>query len=258
MKKQIGFRKKYHKLLIIALGIVSVLISLQCFAQDEKENPKSTAIWEPVPVVITPGQGTAPPSDAIILLDGTNLDEWESTKGGAAKWKLEDNGMTVVKKSGSIRTKRSFGDCQLHVEWRSPAVVVDDSQDRGNSGIFLHERYEVQVLDSYENKTYVNGQAGAIYKQHIPLVNVCRPPGEWQTYDIIYKAPVFKEDGKLDTPGYFTVIHNGVLIQNHVELKGNTAHSGAPSYEKHDPKGPISLQDHGCFVSYRNIWIREL
>ena len=153
MKKQINFRKKYHKLLIIALGIVSVLISLQCYAQDEKENPKSTAIWEPVPVVITPGQGMAPPSDAIILLDGTNLDEWESTKGGAAKWKLEDNGMTVVKKSGSIRTKRSFGDCQLHVEWRSPAVVVDDSQDRGNSGIFLNERYEVQVLDSYENKT---------------------------------------------------------------------------------------------------------
>ncbi|MEN8194396.1 MAG: DUF1080 domain-containing protein [Bacteroidota bacterium] len=234
------------------------LLSVQCVGQEKKEDPKSTAIWEPVPVVVTPGVRTAPPSDAIVLMDGTNLDEWESTKSGEAKWKLEDGGMTVVKKTGSIQTKRSFGNCQLHVEWRAPSVVIDDGQDRGNSGIFLQGRYEVQVLDSYENKTYVNGQAGSIYKQYIPLVNACRLPGEWQTYDIIFTAPVFNDDGTLKTPGYFTVLQNGVLIQSHVELKGNTVHKGAPFYEKHNPKEPITLQDHGCPVSYRNIWIREL
>jgi len=237
--------------------VVSIFLwSSQCIAQEDKS--KSTAIWEPVPVVINPGDATTAPSDAIVLMDGSSMIEWESTKGGEAKWKLEDGGMTVVKRSGSIRTKRSFGDCQLHVEWRSPAIVKDDSQDRGNSGIFLQGRYEVQVLDSYNNKTYVNGQAGSIYKQYIPLVNACRHPGEWQTYDIIYKAPVFKDNGEIDKPAYITVIQNGVLIQNHVEILGNTAHSSAPSYKKHGTKEPISLQDHGSPVSYRNIWIREL
>jgi hypothetical protein len=253
--KEKNQKRTVKKISYSVLAVLLLILSIQCVGQDEK---KSTAIWEPVPEVVTPGIGTAPPSDAIVLLDGKNLDAWESTKGGPAKWKLEDGGMTVLPKSGSIRTKRAFGDCQLHVEWRSPAVVVDDSQDRGNSGVFLQERYEVQVLDSYENKTYVNGQAGAIYKQYIPLVNACRKPGEWQTYDIIFKAPVFKEDGSIKTSGAFTVIHNGVLIQNNVELKGLTVHSGNPYYEKHNPKEPIALQDHGCLVSYRNIWIREL
>jgi hypothetical protein len=236
----------------------AIILTVNCFAQEQKENVKSTAIWEPVPKVVTPGEGTKPPSDAIILMDGSNLDEWESTKGGEAKWKLEDEGMTVVKKTGSIKTKRAFGDCQLHIEWRTPAVVTGDSQDRGNSGIFLQSRYEVQVLDSYNNKTYVNGQAGSIYKQYIPLVNACRPPGVWQTYDIIYTAPVFDEEGNIIKPAYITVLQNGVLIQNHVEIKGNTVHKGEPYYEKHNPKEPIILQDHGCPVSYRNIWIREL
>ena len=253
--KKLNLRSTIKNISFLILGIAAFLFSIQCDGQDNKE---STAIWGQDPVVITPGNENAPPSDAIVLLDGTNLDEWESTKGGEAKWKLEDGGMTVVKKSGSIRTKKAFGDCQLHVEWRSPAIVVDDSQDRGNSGIFLQERYEVQVLDSYENITYSNGMAGSIYKQHIPLVNACREPGEWQTYDIIFSAPGFKENGEIEKPGYFTVLQNGVLIQNHVELKGLTVHSGKPYYEKHNPKEPIALQDHGCLVSYRNIWIREL
>lgn len=242
-------------LLLVFVVAVTAFLSLQCFGQNEEP---STAIWGQDPVVITPGNENGPPSDAIVLFDGTNLDEWESSKGGEAKWKLEDGGMTVVKKSGSIRTKKSFGDCQLHIEWRSPAEVLDESQDRGNSGVFLQDRYEVQVLDSYENVTYSNGMAGSIYKQHIPLVNASRKPGEWQTYDIIFTAPVFMENGELEKPGYFTVLHNGVLIQNNVELKGLTVHKGKPYYEKHSPKEPISLQDHGCFVSYRNIWVREL
>lgn len=245
-----------RKLFITIFGIL--FLSIQCFAQEGEKKPPSTAIWGQDPVVIIPGSVNTAPSDAIVLFDGSNLDEWETNKGGKAKWKLEDGAMTVVKKSGSIKTKRSFGDCQLHIEWRSPAVVVDDSQDRGNSGVFFQSRYEVQVLDSYKNITYSNGMAGSIYKQHIPLVNACREPGEWQTYDIIFEAPVFKEDGEICKPGYFTVLHNGVLIQNHVELKGLTVHSGKPYYEKHDPKQPIALQDHGCWVSYRNIWIREL
>ena len=244
-----------RNLLLVFVVAVTVFLSLQCFGQNEEP---STAIWGQDPVVITPGNDNGPPSDAIVLFDGTNLDEWESSDGGEAMWKLEDGAMTVVKKSGSIRTKKSFGDCQLHIEWRSPAEVLDESQDRGNSGVFLQERYEVQVLDSYENITYSNGMAGSIYKQHIPLVNACRKPGEWQTYDIIFTAPVFMENGELEKPGYFTVLHNGVLIQNNVELKGLTVHKAKPSYEKHSPKEPISLQDHGCLVSYRNIWLREL
>lgn len=236
----------------------ALFISVSYFCQEAKNDSKSTAIWGPVPAIITTAINGSVPSDALILFDGKNLDEWESIKSGKAKWKLEDKAMTVVPKTGSIRTKKSFGSCQLHIEWRTPAVVTGKSQDRGNSGIFLQSRYEVQVLDSYNNKTYVNGQAGAIYKQHIPLVNVCRPPGKWQTYDIIYTAPEFKEDGSVEKPAYFTVLQNGVLIQNHVEVKGTTTHSGQPHYEKHNPKEPIQLQDHGCLVSYRNIWIREL
>ncbi|MEE9432296.1 MAG: DUF1080 domain-containing protein [Melioribacteraceae bacterium] len=247
----------FRNLLLLLIVLGAILVSLQCMGQD-KESPRLTEVWKPVPKVITPGNKNSPPSDAIVLFDGTNLDEWESTKEGKAKWKLEDGAMTVVKKSGSIRTKKSFGDCQLHIEWRSPEVVVDDSQDRGNSGVFFQERYEVQVLDSYENVTYSNGQAGSIYKQHIPLVNACRKPGEWQVYDIIFSAPKFDKNGEVIKPGNVTVLQNGILIQNHVELEGTTAYIGKAKYENHNPKEPISLQDHGCLVSYRNIWIREL
>ncbi len=243
----------YFQLLIIWLIFLPILN----FGQDEG-NPKLTEVWEPVPAIVTPGENNLPTSDAIILFDGSNLDEWENEKGGEAKWQLDEGAMTVVKKSGSIRTKKSFGNCQLHIEWRAPENVVGDGQGRGNSGIFLQERYEVQVLDSYNNVTYSNGQAGSIYKQHIPLVNVCKAPGEWQTYDIFYTSPVFKDNGNVEKPGYITVIHNGVLIQNHVELKGSSVYIGEPKYEKHNAKEPISLQDHGNPVSYRNIWIRDL
>jgi hypothetical protein len=165
--------------------------------------------------------------------------------------------MTVQKGAGDIRTKQAFGDCQLHIEWRAPVEVIGDSQGRGNSGIFLQSTYEVQVLDSYNNRTYSNGQAASIYKQHMPLVNACRPPGEWQTYDIIYEAPIFHDDGTLARPAFITVIHNGVLVQNHVMLKGHTPYIGLPKYTAHG-KLPIRLQDHGNPVSFRNIWIREL
>jgi hypothetical protein len=239
-----------------SLLLFSLLIGInQIYAQ--KMKPQDTEVWEPEPVVVTPGEGTAPPSDAIILFDGTNLDNWESTKGGEAKWEVSDGAMTTVKGAGGIRSKVVYGDCQLHIEWRTPAKVEGKGQGRGNSGVFLQGIYEVQVLDSYENRTYSNGQAASIYKQSMPLVNACKPPGEWQTYDIIYRAPIFDEDGKLATPAYITVIQNGILVQNHYQIKGDTPYIGLPKYEAHG-EGPLMLQDHSNPVSFRNIWLRKL
>lgn len=221
-------------------------------------DPKATEVWTPIPRVVTPGSGTQAPSDAIILFDGTNWNEWQSTRDGSAvAWTLQDGTGTVKPGSGDIQTRRSFGDVQLHVEFREPAVVSGTNQDRGNSGIFLQSRYEVQVLDCYENRTYSNGQTGAIYKQSIPLVNACRKPGEWQSYDILYTAPRFNADSLLIAPARVTVLHNGVLIQLNTEIKGPTEYIGLPRYQMHD-KAPIRLQDHSCLVSYRNIWVREL
>jgi len=222
------------------------------------QKPEETEDWSRKPEVVTPGKGTQPPSDAIVLYGGKgDLDKWESEREGPAKW-IAGEELTVADSAGDIKTKQSFGDMQLHIEWHSPAEVKGDSQGRGNSGVFLMGKYEVQVLDSYNNETYYNGQAGSIYKQTIPLVNACLPPGEWQRYDIIFKAPVFKEDGSKKTPAYVTVIHNGVLIQNHVEILGTTENIGAPKNIAHPAKLPISLQDHDNPVSYRNIWVREL
>ena len=240
----------------LTILLASLFFSALIFSQEWE--PVLTEKWEPVPPVVTPGEGTAPPSDAIILIDGTDMDKWESVTGGEVKWEFEDGILTVVKETGAIQTRQGFGDIQLHIEWRAPAEVVGEGQGRGNSGIFLQGRYEVQVLDCYDNITYPNGQAGSVYKQHIPLVNACRPPGEWQAYDIIYIAPRFKEDGTLFTPATLTVLHNGILIQNHVSIKGATEYIGLPTYKPHDLKQPIQLQDHGNPVSYRNIWIREL
>lgn len=237
----------------------TILFISFCFgilAQEWK--PELTEKWEPVPPVVTPGNGTAPPSDAIILFDGTDMNQWERVDGGPVGWKLGDGAMTVVKKTGSIQTKQSFGDIQLHLEWRAPAEVVGEGQGRGNSGVYIQGRYEVQVLDCYENTTYPNGQTGSIYKQHIPLANACRPPGEWQTYDIIFMAPRFKEDGSLFTPATVTVLHNGVLLLNHVVIKGKSEYIGLPEYKAHPLKQPLMLQDHNNPVSFRNIWVREL
>jgi hypothetical protein len=171
---------------------------------------------------------------------------------------VEDNAMVVTKGTGEIHTKKPFGDCQLHIEWRTPEKVEGEGQGRGNSGIFLMGRYELQVLDSYQNRTYSNGQAGSIYKQHIPLVNVSKKPGEWQTYDVVFTAPRFNADGTVRSPGRITVLQNGVLVQNNVEIKGSTGHIGMPVYTKHADKESLSLQDHGNPVRFRNIWIREL
>jgi hypothetical protein len=198
-----------------------------------------------------------PPSDAIVLFDGKDLSQWNGDRNGPAKWEIKE-GVATVNGTGSISTKQEFGDCQLHVEWATPEKVEGEGQGRGNSGILLQGRYEVQVLDSYINKTYYHGQAGAIYKQYAPLVNACRKPGEWQSYDIIFHAPRFDADGKLEKPGTVTVLQNGVLVQDNVEIKGNTGPTGAPKYRAHPLKQSLVLQDHHNPVRYRNIWIREL
>ena len=232
--------------------------------------PEETEVWEPVPAVVTPGTtNAAPPSDAIVLFDGKNLDEWVSAQDKTpARWKVADGVMTVNKAKGvgNIETKKSFKDYQLHVEWKVPTDITGSSQARGNSGVFLastgpgDDGYELQVLDSYNNKTYVNGQAGSIYKQAIPLVNANRKPGEWQTYDIVWTAPTFSGDGSMKTPAYVTVLFNGVLVENHFELKGETRYIGKPFYKKYD-SAPIKLQAHGDpsqSISFRNIWVREI
>jgi hypothetical protein len=230
-------------------------------ANDNLPAPELTEVWTPVPAVVqVPKNGV--PSDAIVLFDGKNLNAWESAKtetlGKAAPWKIEGNAAVVAPKTGDIRTKQSFGDVQLHIEWRSPAKIVGESQGRGNSGVFFMGQYELQVLDSHNNKTYSNGQAGSIYKQHIPLVNASRAAGEWQTYDVVFIAPRFSADGKLVSPARMTAFHNGVLVQYDSVIRGPTAWRGHPPYQAHAEKLPIQLQDHGNPVAFRNIWVREL
>jgi hypothetical protein len=248
---QTAFMKKMMLAALVAL-------SFSGFSQ-RVGDPKLTELWEPKVPVVTPGKTNADaPSDAIILFDGKDFSQWQSAKGGEVAWTISEGAMTVKPGADSIKTKQAFGDCQLHIEWRTPAVVKGEGQGRGNSGIFLMGRYELQVLDSYNNTTYSNGQAASIYKQRIPLVNASRPPGEWQVYDIIFTAPVFYDDGRLKSAARITVFHNGVLVQNNVEIWGNMQYIGVANYEKHAEKLPIALQDHGDLVSYRNIWIREL
>jgi hypothetical protein len=249
------------KLLIV---FNTLIISVLCFGQDSPAHMKAemTEIWDPEVRIVQPGELPGmPPSDAIILFDGTDISkEWTDSKGNPPGWKVEDGAVVCVPGTGEIRTKRIFNDFQLHIEWRTPAETRGTSQERGNSGVFLQGIYEVQVLDNYNNRTYRNGQAGSIYKQHVPLVNACRKPGEWQTYDIIYTAPRFAGDSIVYfTPPRVTVIHNGVLIQNNVSLRGPTLYEGIPEYsvKKHGAE-PLMLQDHDNPIAYRNIWIREL
>jgi hypothetical protein len=224
--------------------------------------PEMTEIWEPEVPVITPGKkpGDAP-SDAIILFDGTNLNQWVSQRGvdKPAPWKIVNNDhFEVVPGSGGIQTKLKFGDCQLHIEFSAPDEVQSVSQGRGNSGVFFQNRYELQVLDSYNNRTYSNGQAGSVYKDHAPLVNAMRDPLSWNTYDVIYTAPRFKPDGRLDYPARITVLHNGVVVQNNTTINGLTNYIGLHLYPDAHGEDVISLQDHGNKVQFRNIWIRRL
>ncbi|QGJ68544.1 Large, multifunctional secreted protein [Planctomycetales bacterium 10988] len=211
----------------------------------------SGIVW-PEPPVITPGTDGGPPSDAIVLFDGTDLSRWE----GGEQWEIKDG--YAVTAGGEITTKQEFGDIQIHLEWASPVEVEGDGQGRGNSGIFLAGRYEIQILDSYNNPTYFDGQAGSLYKQQPPMVNACRPPGEWQTYDILFSAPRFDENQQLMRPGYVTVLHNGVAVHHRTEIKGNTAFNMPAMYEAYSGKGPLALQFHRDQVRFRNIWVREL
>lgn len=241
----------------LAILVALPLIGVDSWAAEPK--PEETEVWEPVPSLVKPGTNPGDaPADAIVLFDGKSSDAWESVKGGEAKWTVANGALTVRPGTGDIRTKERFGDVQLHVEWRTPILPPEKKgQDRGNSGVFLQEVYEVQVLDTLENRTYSNGQAGSIYKQFIPLVNAAKPAGQWQTYDIVFRAPRFATDGSLESPARLTVFLNGVLIQNDVELQGATAYIGAPKYTAHGDAG-IRLQDHDHLVSFRNIWVRKL
>ena len=212
-----------------------------------------TGIKWPEPAIVTPGgENRLPPSDATVLFDGKDMAGWDNSE----NWTVE-NGEAVAG-GGSITSKAKFGDCQVHIEWSAPLPAEGEGQGRGNSGMFLMGIYEIQILDSYINKTYFDGQAGAIYKQTPPMVNAMRPPGEWNTYDVIWTRPRFAEDGSLESPAYITAIHNGALILNHFELLGDTPYHRPPKYEKHEDKLPISLQDHGNPVRFRNIWVREI
>lgn len=211
---------------------------------------KSGIVW-PEPPVVDPGTATTAPSDAIVLFDGTDMSNFVD----GDSWKVENGYAQVGKKT--VKTKQAFGDCQLHLEFSSPAEVKGKGQGRGNSGVYLMGKYEVQILDSYENKTYHDGQCGAIYKQQPPTVNACRGPGEWQTYDILFTAPRFNEDGSLKSPAYVTVLHNGVMIHNHFELEGGTYWDQPAKYTKHPDKLPFNIQNHRNPVRFRNIWIRE-
>jgi hypothetical protein len=250
----------------ICIAAALILSSSQLFAQAK---PEDTEIWSPEPTVVSPGKTNSDaPSDAVVLFDGTNLDAWVNAKDTTkpAGWIVSHGIITVSKTAGNMRTKQTFTNYQLHIEWRIPKDITGSGQARGNSGVFLASTgsgdagYELQVLDNFNNKTYVNGQAGSIYKQSPPLVNACKEPGEWQSYDVVWTAPTFHEDSSLATPAKVTVFQNGILVQNDYVLKGVTQYIGKPYYQKHGPSA-IKLQAHGDAsepISYRNIWVRPL
>ncbi|MEJ5995142.1 DUF1080 domain-containing protein [Pedobacter sp. Du54] len=257
--------KRYFTIATLVLAVSPFFSALA----QEKPKPADTEFYTPVPAIVTPGATNSnAPSDAIILFDGKNLDEWVSLKdNGPAKWTVHDGVFTVDKTTANIETKRKFTNYQLHLEWQIPANITGEGQARGNSGLFLASTgagdlgYELQILDSYNNKTYTNGQAASIYKQTTPLVNANRKPGEWQSYDVIWTAPLFNTDGSLKSAARVTVFFNGVLVQNNFELKGPTQYIGPASYAKAHGACPIKLQSHGDKsepISFRNIWIREL
>jgi hypothetical protein len=247
--------------------LLNLFLVLMTVHAAEAQSPDDWPVHDesrPQPPVVSPGTASTqeqpgrPPSDALVLFDGTDLSAWQSRDGGPAGWTVEDGYMEVVQGAGYLTTRDAFGDVQLHVEWRAPTPTTGEGQSRGNSGVFLMGRYEVQVLDSYESKTYPDGQAAAVYGQYPPLVNASRPPGQWQTYDITFRRPRFDADGAVVEPARVTVFHNGVLVQDHVALTGPTGHKARPPYEAHPDKLPLSLQDHGDPVRFRNIWVRSL
>ena len=257
--------RKYKAKNIIANAVLrkAKLIVLMFFLNthslilaEEITNPEDTEIWGPIPSIIEVSSQSVP-SDAIILFDGESLNNWKKLDGSEALWSVEKDAFTIKPGTGDIITKKKFADIQLHIEWRTPIAGDATGQNRGNSGIFFQRRYELQVLDSFKNKTYVNGQAGSVYKQFTPLVNASKGPGMWQTYDIIFIAPTFNMDRSLKTNASMTVFHNGVLIQNNSSLRGSTTYIGLPEYEFHE-EDSILLQDHGSKISFRNAWVREL
>jgi hypothetical protein len=268
--------KRRDPMVIAAAAVVLVGVASLGLGQDRpKVGFKDTPMlpggkWHvhdsdrPFPKVVMPGKpstqdaaGTAP-SDAIVLFDGKDLDRWKGEGDKSAPWKVEDGAIVAQKGGGTLVSKDEFGDCQIHIEWSSPNPPRGRDQDRGNSGVLIMGKYEVQVLDSFNNPTYADGGAAAIYGQYPPLVNASRKPGEWQTYDVIFNAPRFKEDGSLETPAYETVFHNGVLVHNHTAVIGEMAYRQVGRYQKHEPKGPLALQDHGHPVRFRNIWVRPI
>ncbi|MBQ3148492.1 MAG: DUF1080 domain-containing protein [Alistipes sp.] len=254
----------------LLLSALTLAIAVGASAQQKKEYPKPEAMrpamtefWTPQPKVVTPGdiKTDSAPSDAIVLFDGKDLSAWKSCKtGGDADWKVHNGVFTVDKTKGDIVTRESFGSFQLHIEWSVPKNITGTSQARGNSGVFLQDRYEIQILDNYQNETYANGQAGSVYKQVIPLANAMRKPGEWNVYDIIYNAPVFNEDGTYKVPPTVTVLQNGIVLLNNFTIRGTTEYIGHPQVKPHGD-GPIRLQMHGDpseAISFRNIWLRKL
>lgn len=252
-------RRHFASLVSIAPSLLIALVSQHAGAQAQAKRWKIHDLQRPTPTVVTPASSVGgAPSDAVILFDGSNVNQWQSTEGGDAKWVIKDGYMETSPGSGAIKTRKGFGDIQLHVEWAAPSQVQGNGQGRGNSGVIIMGKYEVQVLDSYGNRTYTDGQASAVYGQYPPLVNASRPPGEWQTYDIIFRRPRFAADGKVTRPANLTVFHNGVLTQDHVDAWGETSWLQFTKYSKHPDALPLVLQDHANPVKYRNIWLREL
>jgi hypothetical protein len=249
----------------IYFQVIGFCIFARLLAADSRAPNELTEVWQPVPAVVNVSE-TGIPSDAIVLFNGTNLDAWEPVRAGEPGWKIEDGAMVVVPqpKPCDLRTKQSFGDVQLHLEWRSPSEIKGQGQDRGNSGVFFMGLYELQILDSWNNPTYVNGQAASVYKEHAPLVNASRRPGEWQVYDVVFIAPRFTTQGQLASPARLTAFHNGVLVQYDVVLSGPTPNGPSfhrpmlPPYEAHSAQLPIQLQDHRHPVAFRNIWVRRI
>jgi hypothetical protein len=261
MMKKIFFTNLFF-VTVLCIPVTNMEAQNKVYPEPAKMTPEMTEYWTPQPTIVTPGdiRTNSAPSDAIVLFDGKDLSAWQTSNGGPAQWNVHDGIVTVNKKAGDIRTKQVFDNFQLHLEWCVPKGITGSSQSRGNSGVYLQGMYEVQVLDSYENETYADGQAASIYKQAPPLVNSMRKPGEWNVYDIIYTAPIFKEDGTFRIPPRVTVIHNGVVVQNNTTILGTTEYIGLPRVVKHG-SGPILLQAHGDPsqpISYRNIWIRKL